>query len=125
MPRLRRKPLHLFIASALACGCVLGTAVPVFASSGRAASAPRQAWSARVSASRAQALSRNATDRVIVLLRNQQTKIYGISRENARANVLEAQESPVVSELREVHAPRIVRYRILGAVAATVSRSGT
>jgi Subtilase family len=118
-----RQPLYLFIASAAASACVLATATPVFASSGRTAAAPRHVWSARISASKAEALSRNATDRVIVLLRSQQTKMYGLSRENARARALKTQESPVVSELREVHAPRIVQYKILGAVAATVSRA--
>ena len=53
-------------------------------------------------------LSANADQRVIVLLRNQD-------------HAFAAQRAPVVAQLRQLDVPRLVTYKTVNAVAATVS----
>ena len=65
-------------------------------------------WTSRLTAAQVSVLSANADQRVIVLLRNQR-------------NAFATQRAPVVAQLRQLHAPRLVTYETVNAVATTVS----
>jgi hypothetical protein len=67
-------------------------------------------------------LSANATDRVIVLLKNQHPEVPGPAGALAqRQSALAGDESPIVSELSTLRAPAVHRFSFVGAVSATVS----
>ncbi len=79
-------------------------------------------WSSHLTAGQVSVLSPNADQRVIVLLRNQHTALTGRSAEAAqRAHAFAADRAPIVAQLRQLHASRVVAYRTLNAVATTVS----
>jgi hypothetical protein len=60
-----------------------------------------------------------AEQRVIILLRNQHAALGGaVAR---RAQAFATDRAPIVARLRQLHAPRIVTYKSLNAVATTVS----
>ena len=68
------------------------------------------------------ALSRNATQSVIVVFKNQLSTLpanvtFGAERQAAVKEV----QSPVVSELRQLHAAHLHSYDLINAVSATVS----
>jgi subtilisin family serine protease len=65
-------------------------------------------WSSRLTAGQVGALSANANQRVIVLLRNQ-NQAFAPDR------------PPIVAQLRQLHAPRVVTFHTVNAVATTVS----
>jgi hypothetical protein len=67
-------------------------------------------------------LSANATQRVIVLLRNQHPETPASGRQaTVRAAALSADQAPIAAELTAVHASGIKRYSMVNAVAASVS----
>ena len=68
-------------------------------------------WSSHLAPGRARTLSANADQRVIVLLRQ-----HGGDRQ-----LFAADRAPVVAQLRQLHAPRLVTYQTVNAVATTVS----
>ncbi len=78
-------------------------------------------WSSHLTAAQASVLSANADQRVIVLLRNQHTGLTGRSAEKQRAQAFTADRAPVVAQLRQLDAPRVVTYKTVNAVATTVS----
>jgi Subtilase family len=78
-------------------------------------------WSRHLTASQAHVLSANADHRVIVLLRNQHTALTGRGVEAQRAHAFAADRAPIVGQLRQLNARRIVTYKTLNAVATTVS----
>src|SRR3954467_4736571 len=78
-------------------------------------------WSSHLTAGQVNVLSANADQRVIVLLRNQHTALTGRGAEAQRAHAFAADRAPIVAQLRQLHAPRVVAYRTLNAVATTVS----
>ena len=78
-------------------------------------------WSSHLTAGQVSVLSANADQRVIVLLRNQHTALTGRSAEAQRAHAFAADRAPIVAQLHQLHAPRVVAYRTLNAVATTVS----
>ena len=78
-------------------------------------------WSSHLTAGQASVLSANADQRVIVLLRNQHTGLTGRSAERQRAQAFAADRAPIVAQLRQLNARRIVTYKTLNAVATTVS----
>jgi hypothetical protein len=67
-------------------------------------------------------LSANATDRVIVLLKNQHPEIPGPAGAFAqRLSALSGDQGPIVSELSTLRAPAIHRFSFVNAISATVS----
>jgi len=78
-------------------------------------------WSSRLSAAQVRTLSAKADQRVIVLLRNQHTGLAGVRNEALRADAFAMDRGPIVSQLEQLHASRIVTYRTVNAVATTVS----
>jgi Subtilase family len=78
-------------------------------------------WSSHLTAGQASALSANADQRVIVLLRNQHTALTGPRAAAQRAQAYQADRSPIVAQLRQLHAPHLVTYKTVNAVATTVS----
>jgi hypothetical protein len=98
----------------------LGGATPaiVSAASSHHPKVPRTFKSALTPA-QIQALSQNANQRVIVLLRNQFTQAPLASR--LRRSNLATTQSPITNELRLVHARRVHAYNFINAVSATMS----
>ena len=78
-------------------------------------------WSSHLTPAQAGVLSANADQRVIVLLRNQHTGLTGRGAEKQRAQAFAADRAPIVAQLRQLNAHRIVTYKTLNAVATTVS----
>jgi hypothetical protein len=80
-------------------------------------------WSSHLTAGQVRALSANADQRVIVLLRNQHTGLAGggAGAEGQRAQAFAADRAPIVAQLRQLNAPRLVTYHTVNAVATTVS----
>jgi hypothetical protein len=78
-------------------------------------------WSSHLTPDQARVLSANADQRVIVLLRNQHTGLAGTHAQAQRAHAFAADRGPIVAQLRQLHAPRLVTFHTLNAVATTVS----
>ncbi|MGH3053583.1 MAG: S8 family serine peptidase, partial [Gaiellaceae bacterium] len=76
-------------------------------------------WSSHLAAGQVREFSANADQRVIVLLRNQHAGLAGAGAQRARA--FTADRAPIVAQLRQLHAPRIVTFHTVNAVATTVS----
>jgi hypothetical protein len=67
--------------------------------------------------------SQNADQHVIVILKSQHTPApAGSSAAAARAATIDAEQTPLMNELRQVHAANVKRYHLVSAVAATVSK---
>src|SRR5438067_9320770 len=69
-----------------------------------------------------QRLSKNADQRVIVIVRDpyHSPPDQGTTRA-ARAAAIATTQSPILGELAQLHAPGVHAYRLINAVAATVS----
>src|SRR5436305_6995150 len=78
-------------------------------------------WSSHLTAGQVGVLSANADQRVIVLLRNEHTGMIGRGAEARRARAFASDRAPIVAQLRQLRAPRLVTYRSVNAVATTVS----
>jgi hypothetical protein len=78
-------------------------------------------WTGHLTASQVRVLSANADQRVIVVLRNQHTGLAGPGSTAQRARAFATDRAPIMAQLRQLHAPRLVTYRTLNAVATTVS----
>jgi hypothetical protein len=123
---MKRSALRVWVVSGLASLAVLGSATDAGALGSRGfvgghAITQNPAWTSALSASQASSLSSHATDRVIVLLRNEQSNLAGPSRLSARASALATDQTPIVDQLHQLHASRVVGYRMVNAVATTVS----
>ena len=71
-----------------------------------------------------QQFSQDARTKVIVILRDQQPNLPPTSGvQQIRAQALAAAQAPIVAELRQVQAPNVRPFRLINAVAATVSAS--
>ncbi|HEX3688121.1 MAG TPA: S8 family serine peptidase [Solirubrobacteraceae bacterium] len=80
--------------------------------------------SAKLSPALRAALSKNANQHVIVILKGQMKAAHVGSRAAAaRLAAIRAAQAPVVSQLRSVHALHIKSYQLINAVAATVSKA--
>jgi hypothetical protein len=102
------------LAAALAIGQPMAVA--------HASPTVRTGAQAPLSATEARALSSNVTRKVIVLMKDEDTAAPDTaSREAVRAQTFAAVQRPVLSELTETHARSVHAYRLLDAVAATVS----
>ncbi len=75
-----------------------------------------------LSAAQAAQLSQNVSQHVIVFLKDQPPAARaGSAAARIRSNAVAASQSPVLSELRQVHATHVRPYRLVNAFAATVS----
>ncbi len=69
-------------------------------------------------------LSENADQPVIVILKSQHpVAAKGSSEELQRASTIEAEQAPLMDELHRVNATKIKNYKLVNALAATVSKS--
>ena len=67
--------------------------------------------------------SQNADQRVIVIMKSQHAAApAGSSAAAERAATIDAEQAPLMDELRQVHAATIKRYHLVSAFAATVSK---
>jgi hypothetical protein len=70
------------------------------------------------------ALSKNANQHVIVILKSQLRQARAGTRSAAaRVAAVKAAQAPVMSQLRSVHALHVKSYQLINAVAATVSKA--
>ena len=100
------------IAFAVAAGAAVGNAGVSLNTSG---------WTSHLTAGQASALSADADQRVIVLLRNQHTALSGLGAAARRAQAYQADRGPIVAQLRQLHVRHLVTYKTVNAVATTVS----
>jgi hypothetical protein len=106
------------IALIAAILCLVVAALPA------TARADASKTSTRLSAMQVKALSRNATRSVIVVFRNQLSSLpatvsFGAKRQAA----VQVIQSPVVSELRQLHAAHLHSFDLINAVSATISQA--
>jgi subtilisin family serine protease len=78
-------------------------------------------WSSHLTAGQVGVLSATAKQRVIVLLRNQHTALTAQSAVAQRARAFAADRAPIVAQLQQLNAPRVVTFHTVNAVATTVS----
>jgi len=85
---------------------------------------PSRNYPGGLSAAEVTRLAQNADQHVVVILRDQHANLpaRGATR-NMRAAVVATDQQSVLSELSQVHAPRVRAYNLINAVAATVSRA--
>ncbi|HXQ62137.1 MAG TPA: protease inhibitor I9 family protein [Acidimicrobiales bacterium] len=89
---------------------------------GAAAAGAAPAAQAPLTASEAQALSANVTDKVIVVFKNQLTATPETATdESARNAAVASVQSPVVHELTMTQAQNVKSFQIINALSATVS----
>lgn len=77
------------------------------------------AWSRHLTADQLRVLAPNANQRVIVMLRDQHPALSG--RQARQVHAFATDRAPIVSQLRQLHVPRLVTYRTVNAIATTVS----
>ncbi len=110
------RKLILLSSGVLALGALASGVVTQSASA--ASASPSQA----LTSAQAKALSRNVSDKVIVTFRQQSTPTKaGSAGELARERVQASEQSSVLSELRATGAKNVKSYKLVNAVAATVS----
>ena len=67
-------------------------------------------------------LSKNVSQHVVVIMKRQFAAAHvGSNAAMARAGAVASAQAPLVSELRQVHATHLKTYRLVNALAATVS----
>ena len=68
-------------------------------------------------------LSKNVSQHVIVLLKSQRSQAHvGSKAAAARAAAVKSSQSPLMTELRTVHATHVKQYTLINSFAATVSK---
>lgn len=116
---------HGLAKVALAGAAVASIAGGVVAAAPSAASAgtsmTASGWSSHLSAHQLRSFSADADHRVIVLLRNEHTDLAGRGNEAKRASAFASDRAPIVSQLQQLHASRILTYSGVNAIATTVS----
>jgi hypothetical protein len=120
--RTARSALFLTAASAAVPALLLGqAAVAVAAPAAKTASAAIGGLQALTAAQAAQ-LSKNADQRVIVIMKSQPAAArVGTSAQRARAAGILASQAPLTAELHAVHATGIRSYQLVNALAAEMS----
>jgi hypothetical protein len=69
-------------------------------------------------------LAKNATDHVIVIMKSQpKVAREGTNASTARSATIAALQAPMMAELRQVHATHLRSYKLVNAIAATVSKA--
>jgi hypothetical protein len=114
---MSRTVLTRVIAAATVAG-LIGSAPAIVSAASHHPSVPKTFKSALTPA-QIQALSQNANQRVIVLLRNQFTAAPRASRLR-RANLVTTQ-TPITGELQTLHARHVHAYSFINAISATMS----
>ena len=115
--RSRSRRLALFAAAGLLPIAISGTAA--------AAGSPHQVFHGTrsvLSAAQVRRLSANATDRSIIIFKNQLASLPakgGTARMRARA--AKADQAPVLAELAKLHATHVKSFTIINAISATIS----
>ncbi len=111
------------LAGATVAVTVAGVIAAIPGAAHASTSPVKSGWSSRLSTAQVSRLSADANQRVIVLLRNQHSNLAGSSTHALamRADAYAADRSPIVAQLRQLHAPRIVTFNSLNAIATTVS----
>jgi Subtilase family/Peptidase inhibitor I9 len=78
---------------------------------------------AQLSEAQASHFSQNADQHVIVIMKSQHAAApIGSSAAVERSAAIDAEQAPLMSELRQVHATNVKRYHLVSAFAATVSK---
>ena len=68
-------------------------------------------------------LSKNVDQPVIVILKSQHAVARkGTAEDFQRSNAIASEQAPLIDELRQVHAIKIKNFRLVNALAATVSK---
>jgi hypothetical protein len=115
-PRPRAIPL-VVIAAVVLGASVSAAAAAVIAVSH---SAPKAQKLTRALATQ---LSQNVNQHVIVIMKSQLRAAHvGTRSASVRARAIEAQQAPLLAQLRQVHATHIKTYQLLNSFAATVSK---
>jgi hypothetical protein len=113
----KRRFVYVLAVSAAMSGLLV--AQPWAASAAPAAARPHFT---KLTSAQAAQLARNADQPVIIFLKNQPAQAQaGSAAARQRAAVVRAAQSPVLSELRAVHATGIKQYQLVNSLAATVS----
>jgi hypothetical protein len=85
---------------------------------------PATSARAQMSDEMAAQLSQNADQHVIVIMKSQHAAAHKDSAELAqRSAAIDAEQAPLMDELRQVHATNIKSYHLVSALAATVSKA--
>ena len=117
-----RNALARTVLAAGACGLIAFAVAAATPGAGNAGmSLSTSGWSSHLTAGQVRVLSANADQRVIVLLRNQHTGLTGPGSEAQQASAFATDRAPIVEQLQQLHAPRLITYRTVNAVATTVS----
>jgi Subtilase family len=115
----RRTPRFLAAAIGIGAGAlVLGASAPVASQAATRPALPK-AYLSTLTPQQIASLSRNANQKVIVLLRNQHPEAP--TPKSGRAAKLAADQAAIVHELSQLRAPRLRSYSFVNAVSATVS----
>jgi hypothetical protein len=114
-----RKTLARTVLAGAAVGIIAFAVAAAAPGAGAEMSLHTFGWSSHLTAGQVHELSANADQRVIVLLRDQHTALGGAVAKRAQAFATD--RTPIVAQLRQLHAPRIVTYKTVNAVATTVS----
>jgi Subtilase family len=110
------------LAALTATMTIIGQGSAAVAAPAGTSRAARPAAQAPLTAAQAAALSQDVSQHVIVFLRDEPTIVSaGRSAMAARSAAIAASQSGIVHELAQVHATRVISYRLVNAVAATVS----
>ena len=127
----RRMPRAARPAHARALSLLVAVSVPVLVASQAmvAAASPAAASTQAVSVAQqpltpalAAQLSKNVSQHVVVIMKHQFAAAHvGSNAAVSRAGAVASAQAPVVSELRQVHATHLKTYRLVNALAATVS----
>lgn len=112
-----RVPRRFGLAAGVAAIAIAGTSPTPSLAATRPA-APR-AYLSTLTPQQIQSLSQNATNKVIVLLRNQHPE--AAASNSNRRRVLASDQSGIVHELSQLHAKSLHSYSFVNAVSATVS----
>jgi hypothetical protein len=118
--RARSKSRSILITAAAVSGLVAGQCVAAVA----ATAAPAAVSSAQAPLTSAQVadLSQNVNQPVIVIMKSQLAQApVGSSAAATRASQIASYQSPLISQLNQVHATNIKTYGLVDAFAATVS----
>lgn len=78
---------------------------------------------AQMSEALAAQLSVNANQKVIVIMKSQHApEVRGSGAASQRSEAIASEQAPLMDELRQVHASNVKSYRLVNALAATVSQ---
>src|SRR5579884_1675709 len=120
---MRFRLAKVAVAGATAVVTVAGltAAVPAGSAGASTLSWSTSGWTSHLTSAEVGKLSAHANQRVIVLLRDQHTGLAGVADLGLRAHAFATDRSPIVAQLRQLHANRIVGFSSVNAVATTVS----